>query len=374
MTTTLIDFPVDLLNAFETNGGHGVVAFVGSGPSCAAGLYSWSELLRRVAAELELDSEVGEHLRNRDFIRVATFLATKRTEVDIKERVAKQIRLSASRPHKIHELIVILPFAGIITTNYDLLLSDADTTHSFNRPITYKTSGLRDHLLSRFVLHLHGHVDDPETIVITRKGYDHIEFEDKRIQQFLPVVFAAKTVLFIGFGFADQHIDDLLSKLRITTAIGGSTVFALIPSATPTPDGVLHQSLRDQSINPIYMPDTGDHAVASIVDWLSSLNDALSQITFSRQASFKMVKPQLVEAIRLLFLSADWSPFLPNALISLPNRPDLRNMVRIGLTTQDITGLFDRLGVGEMRQVLIILNRLQRSPILEDALSCLPPS
>src|SRR5947209_2087608 len=118
--------PIDLLEAFDPNSKQGVVAFVGSGPSCDAGLPSWPELLRRVAAEIELDGEIEHYLNKGEFLKIATFLSNQRSERDIQERVAKQIERASREPSSIHKLIVSLPFAGIITTNYDLLLTVAD--------------------------------------------------------------------------------------------------------------------------------------------------------------------------------------------------------------------------------------------------------
>src|SRR5260370_26724955 len=139
-----MDATIDLIEAFDPRKGEGLVAFVGSGPSCSAGLPSWPELLRQIATEVNLESDVEGYLSRGEFLQVAQFLAEERSEAEIRERVAKRIRQAAKSPSAIHELIVKVPFSGIITTNYDLLLTDADQSRRFNLPVTHESTGLRD--------------------------------------------------------------------------------------------------------------------------------------------------------------------------------------------------------------------------------------
>src|SRR5258708_2556398 len=188
-----IQFPIDLLEAFDRHRGSGVVAFVGSGPSCDAGLPNWPELLRRVAVEVGLESEVEERLDKGEFLKVAQFLARERSEKDIQERVVKQIERIERGPSQIHRLLVNLPFVGIVTTNYDLLLTEADSDRNFKPAITHQNTSVRAKLRERFILHLHGHVSDPESIIITRQGYDYIELKDDKVRQFLASVFQTKS-------------------------------------------------------------------------------------------------------------------------------------------------------------------------------------
>jgi len=366
-------FPFDLLEAFDPRRGSGVVAVVGSGPSCHAGMPSWPELLRRIAVEVGLEAQVETYLQKGEFLKVAEFMARQRSQSEIKERVAKQIERSELGPSPLHQLIVNLPFAGIITTNYDLLLTQADLTRRFASPITYLNSSLRSKLSERFILHLHGHMGDPESIIISRQGYDYMELEAEKVRQFLAGVFQFRTVLFIGFGFADHHIDDLLRELKVTGAIGESTVFALIPFIGST-DPVLHDNLRYRSINPIYVEDIGDHGVKRLLEWLETLKKVLDQIDSSQQRSVKQLKPKYVFDRIVGVLASDiWLPLFEGALSALPNRPDLQHSVRLKLKPVDVTRILENLGLEEMRIVLMRINRIKRNEVIEDALTCFPP-
>jgi len=367
------EVPVDLLEAFDRRGS-GVVAFVGSGPSCDAGLPSWSDLLHRVAAEIGLDHEIESPLRRGELLAVATYLARQRSEKDIQERIAKQIKRAARGPSTIHKLIVKLPFAGIITTNYDLLLTEADSSRNFTLPITYLNSSLRSKFREPFLLHLHGHIDDPASIIITRQGYDDIQLKGNQVRQFLSSVFQARSVLFVGFGFADDHIDNLLRDLQDSGAIGESSVFGLIPSVLPfASDRVRHENLRFRFINPIYITDTGDHGVQHLCTWMEDLSRTLRQIRSSQSGSVKSLKPAyLINRLETLLASEPWLPVFAAALDSLPDRPDLHHLVRSNLSRSDVIEIIDRIDLGEMRSILLFMNESRRDPLIEDALTCFP--
>jgi hypothetical protein len=368
-----MDFPTDLLEAFNPTAGGGVIAFIGSGPSCHAGVPSWADLLRRIAAEVNAHEEVEHYIQKGKFLEVAQFLAELRSETDIKERVAKQIKRATRAPSPIHELIVRLPFAGIITTNYDLLLTAADKSRRFNLPITHKSTGLREQLHQHFILHLHGHVNEPETIVLTRQGYDEIKLENARVRRFLSTIFQSFVVLFIGFGFADDHVDDLLREFKETEAMGESSVFGLVPSP-PVRDRVRESNLRFRLINPIFLLDNADYAVQSLRDWLEELHDALTVILESHRYSIESVCPvNVLERLRNLLASNEWRAEFLEFIGNLPYRPDLKNLARNSLGAEETKDLFTKLRTSEMREVLMSLNKIRRNETLEDALSCFPP-
>jgi hypothetical protein len=378
LSSSFSKIPVDLLNAFDPDSPQGVVAFVGSGPSCLAGLPSWSTLLRRIAHEIGQGEKVETHLAKGEFLRVAEFLARNRTERDIQLRVAKHIG-SIHTPSTLHRQIVSLPFSGIITTNYDLLLNAAndaaDERLRFRPPITQDHTSLYYQGRERFMLHLHGNVNEPSTIIITRKGYDEIQMRNTLVRNFLKHVFRVCVVVFIGFGFADDHIDGLLRELQIGEDAGDANVFALVPvSSVPEADSVDDWSLRFRRVNPIYLEDVGDFGVQSIGKLLVDLKAYAEQVKFSINHSVKLLRPPtLLEKIKDLIAADEWLPKFSASLTSLPSRPDLWNRAQFGLTKADVEGLFSRVSIAEFRAILKFLNEQRREPILEDALSCFPP-
>jgi hypothetical protein len=369
-----MDIPNDLIHAFESAGGHGVVAFVGSGPSCDAGVPGWSELIRRVAVELSLDSEVGPYLASGRFLEAAEFLSRQCSEEEVQQRIAKEIRLN-SKPGLLHDLIVRVPFSGIVTTNYDLLLSTADQQKRFDPPVTYRNVSVKDHYHRRFVLHMHGHIGEPTTIVLSRKGYDEIVApEGVAARQFLFNVLGGYSVLFIGFGFRDLNVDMILREGEQVGALGYTSLFGLVPS-TASVDRVFEQNLKTRRINPIYLADAGDYGKDALCKWLSGLSRSVEGIARAHRQSARSKKPrELLAKIEAVFLANELRSLVPKAMAQLKDRPDLDNWARKGFGgDDDMKRLFEEVSVDELRQILVMVNRERRNPVIEDALSCFPP-
>jgi len=365
--------PDALIRAFQPAGGPGVVAFVGSGPSCDAGLPSWSELIRRVAAELSLESDIAPYLASHQFLEAAQFLSQVRSEDEVQQRVARELR-QFSKPGRLHELIVRAPFSGIVTTNYDLLLNAADQDGRFDPPVTYRNVSVRDHFHRRFIVHLHGHVNEPATIVLTRTGYDQIVAPTAApARQFLASVLSAYTVLFIGFGFRDLNVDAILREGEELRTLRYTSVFGLVP-ATSTVDRVFDENLRTRRINPIYLEDAGDHATGALRKWLGDLTRSVERISHAHRFAVRTVKPaRLLDKIEAVLIKDEWRQLVGKMLTELSDRPDLENWGHRFNTDHDVTQLFDEISADELRHILRKINAEKRHSVFEDALSCLPP-
>jgi hypothetical protein len=364
--------PDDLIRAFEPVGGRGVVAFVGSGPSCAAGLPSWSELIRRVAGDLSLESDVAPYLASRDLLEAAQFLSRARSEDEVRHRVAKELR-RFDRPGRLHDLIVGLPFSGIITTNYDLLLTLADRDNRFDPPVTYRSVSVSDHFHRRFLFHMHGHVNEPETIILTRNGYDEIVAPTSApARQFLANVLGVYSLLFIGFGFRDLNVDAVLREGRERKTLGYTTVFGLVPSPA-TVDNVFDAKLRTERINPIYLEEASDHGAASLHRWLDNLTRSLGRMSFARRFPARSTKPSpLLEKIAKVLKMDEWRPLVWRVIGDIPDRPDLQTLQRT--SDGDVAKLFDEVSADELREILRRVNAEKRHATIEDALSRFPPA
>jgi hypothetical protein len=369
-------FPEDLIEAFDSRNDRGVVAFVGSGPSIHCGLPTWPELLLELAGAVGLEEEVGPSLGDGRFLDVAQFLARTKSESALQERVGDIFRRRRRGPGALHELIVEIPFSGVVTTNYDLLISDADRQGRFERPISHRTSGLGAQLKKRFVFHVHGHIEDPASIVLTKQSYDRFAAGIQReTLQFLRSVFQMYVVLFIGFGFRDQNVDMMLREMHDLAVVTGWNVYALVPFKDPArPDRVLESALLHRSVNPIPIAEGGDHGAGALGDWLASLGRAINAMTRSRLRPF-VEEPQfkLAAGLKDLLTSAEYEPLLRTALGKLPDRPDLQRAAQRRLDSLSFVELLGRVDKHEARLIFVELNRAKRDPGVEELLSALPP-
>lgn len=121
-----------------------------------------------------------------------------------------------------------------VTTNYDELLAprfietkDGSTTDSRIVRITE-----RDKLFAKVlnepgtVVHLHGAISQPETMILTTKEYlEH--YDNKNVQGFLRELFQKKTILFLGYGLEEAEILEYILRKGSAKATNERKLFAL---------------------------------------------------------------------------------------------------------------------------------------------------
>lgn len=261
------------------------IAFVGSGLSVAAGSPSWSELLLGIAVYayevqpnklrqianailavhngqyLDAASLLQTALGNHEFRQsVITQIHKKRTfdlDIDAINKTAKghngnalfrNIGLPQSRecwPTISHRILMQLGFRAIITTNYDLLLEQA-IAPSMSMPVFNHTDrNLAEHVKKDdpFILKIHGDINNPKEIIITREDYTNFINSDIA-PSVLKSLLQYNYPFWIGYGHKDQNIDHLLDELRIKLNLSGGT--AIVTQN----DDIIKQRLEDAKIFP----------------------------------------------------------------------------------------------------------------------------
>lgn len=194
--------------------GH-LVLFVGAGASMLRGMPSWNGLADRALDEIRsksfLDYSDIEQLKSLDpkkKLSIAKLMASdNRIDLDLE----KYLKAKSSNQSKVYEYINSIG-SVYVTTNYDeeikpIINIDDDvsgppTPKRIVDPEDIKVSHLGE---PGTVIHLHGGVSDPKTMVLTTK--DYLEQYDKNtIKSFLKELFTRKTILFIGYGLEEAEI------------------------------------------------------------------------------------------------------------------------------------------------------------------------
>jgi hypothetical protein len=130
-------------------------------------------------------------------------------------------RLSVSRHSLAHALLASLPVREAATTNYDSLLEAA--ADGIGRPfavLPYENA----RATGRWLLKLHGSVDRPEDIVITRQ--DYIRYDDRRsaLAGILQALLITREMLFVGFSLTDDNFIRVADSVR--KALSGAAASA----------------------------------------------------------------------------------------------------------------------------------------------------
>ncbi|MGH8655925.1 MAG: SIR2 family protein [Gammaproteobacteria bacterium] len=216
--------PKGLVNTIQSGR---CVAFVGSGFSGAAGFPTWESLLRDLAARPEAENirpQIEERLKDKTshaFDEVAQALE----DVLGRDAVIEQLRAKCSYAvpnpmmERRRELLKDIPFRAVLTTNYDRMLKGEIPEPSTYRQLLrsvhtpwidtlYVTAKDRK---QRPLLKLHSDLDDPQTIVMTRRDYRRLLYENPNYLSFLRAYLVSHTVLYLGFSFTDAYLNELRS-------------------------------------------------------------------------------------------------------------------------------------------------------------------
>jgi NAD-dependent SIR2 family protein deacetylase len=197
-----------------------LVLFVGAGISILLGLPSWGGLARKALHTLLKNGFLNfselEQLKNLDpkkQLSIAKLIAEENEhELDLTGHFEEKVEAN-----NIYQSINDIGCA-CVTTNYDELLAprfheakdDLIKSISIKPKDVIRISDKNDFLAKHLdepgtVVHLHGAISKPETMVVTTKAYlEHYDHEN--VQNFLSELFAKKIVLFIGYGLEESEI------------------------------------------------------------------------------------------------------------------------------------------------------------------------
>lgn len=224
--------PQDLVDSLREGR---VSLFVGSGASCAAGLIGWDTLIEEMKTIIRSENttfspiDLDTFLRDADHLDVADVFRT--TVQDhryfsfLRAQYRKSVRLS-----RLHRTLTKLPVKTIFTTNYDKLLESS-----------FRDANSRDSAVIIFpqqlgiigegeprVIKLHGDIDHPSTIVLTRTDYANYSVRHKEFEFELHRSINDRSILFVGFGLRDSNFRRIYQDARSLYDSGRRLAYAIM--------------------------------------------------------------------------------------------------------------------------------------------------
>jgi len=221
--------PPSLLRSFRAGN---CVAFVGAGFSYPVEMPLWQPLLIALKKALEPLGTDDSHWSLLNYAQVCidggqlarAASALREADKPCKE-IDNQVRelfdysrydsLQAKDPRKVEmsariKALTSLPWAGVVTTNYDELLGRSGRRW---KPIVRAPTDRLD--LGRalksserpFLVHLHGTVASGGSIVLTEEDYDSVYLGSSTVNSFLRALMLRYTLVFIGTSIEDKFVE-----------------------------------------------------------------------------------------------------------------------------------------------------------------------
>lgn len=214
------------------------VLFVGAGvsQSSPANLPNWIGLLwklldwcDRQKIEIPKRTEIEESIQSsKDLPIIADRITNKMGEKGLERFLRETFDVHNHTP--VHELIPFLPFAAVITTNFDKLIETAFS--KVGRPSPSTPTNLEADSTVWFrnfhVMKLHGTFDNIPSIVLGKNGFRELIRGNEAIRQYLYTMFNKNTILFIGYSLSDPDLEYVLETLYLIYGRRMETHYALL--------------------------------------------------------------------------------------------------------------------------------------------------
>lgn len=255
-----------------------VLPFVGAGFSVAAGCPSWGGYVIQQAIKGGMDEATTKlRLQEGDHELVMDEVIEAQT-LDV---FTREFRSAFENPRIDPSLspsakLINLFDGPVITTNFDRVLEGCH--QAVGRPFTEKVVGNEDSYRfiksafqgEKYLLKLHGNIDDQKNRVLTRQEYDQSYADDCPVPRTLMRVFASFSIVFLGCSLIADRYLICLKKVFEQNKESMPDHFAILTA----PDGEQELRVRDKflashGISPIWHEEGDWNAPGEILQQLA---------------------------------------------------------------------------------------------------------
>ena len=175
--------------------------FMGAGVSIPAGLPTWEQLLKQLAQEQGIG--VGGGFDNLNALDQAQYLHSRVQSLG--DQVARIVG-RAEVPALGHVLLAALGCAEAVTTNYDRLYERAVRMQRGEGNVATVMPWEHPRFGKPWILKLHGDVQEPTSIVLTRQQFVSFDAVTRPSGALLQTLLMTRHVLFVGASLTDDNV------------------------------------------------------------------------------------------------------------------------------------------------------------------------
>jgi len=184
--------------------------FIGAGVSMGAGLKSWSDLLKHLLEPVEKAADL-HRFKALDLRDQAAIVQRRYVSPDAFKAALLRLFDGNEKYALAHGLLASLNTRENVTTNYDTLFEEACTTDRRKctilpyQPVTDQ---------GRWLLKLHGSIDFPEDIVLTREDFMSLPERAGALFGVVQAMLMTHHMLFIGYSLSDDTFHQVMHEVR----------------------------------------------------------------------------------------------------------------------------------------------------------------
>jgi len=188
-----------------------LVLFLGAGVGAGAGLPGWNDLLAELARTAGMTDQECSALGKLDVLDRAGIIASRLQAQQKSIGALISDRFTKTHFSLAHSLLASLPVKEVVTTNYDQLFEMASIAAGHPADVLPYASAARN---SRWLLKLHGSIDHPGDIVLSRE--DYLRYADRRaaLAGIVQALLITRHMLFVGFSLSDENFHRIADDVR----------------------------------------------------------------------------------------------------------------------------------------------------------------
>ena len=254
----------------------GVNPFVGAGLSIPLGLKGWREFLLGQAQKAGIESQICARLDAGEFERAAEEVFEARGPRAFLNAIDAEFGDAKLQGRRLDGAVSVLPRlapGAVLTTNFDHVLERVfeGAGAKFERVVWgAKVTSAHGALTQdrRFLLKLHGDVDEQTDRILTRADYaKYYDAPDSLLRQILRRLFTARPVLFVGCSLAQDRWVQLLQE--VTQADPTLEHFAIVEYPAGAAEYFTRQQfLSNHGITPIWFPHKRFDLIQPLLEYL----------------------------------------------------------------------------------------------------------
>lgn len=275
------------------------ILFLGAGftknatSASGAAPVTWTELLTKLLDEISpkrpngrrtaLATSIAGQIKNGDLLWAAQALESEFANAgrltDFRNLIAQIVDgppPAHFQPGQPHQALIALDARTLVTTNYDKVLErlfgDGYTY------LSYKNDNIAESIRTgrSVMLKLHGTVDDPQGLILTRLDFARLRQVGAPALNLLEALTLTRTVLFLGYGLDDPDLHLILeNQMRASGPMPGHYMLAHAKSVTEARRSVMSQAFGVEVIR--YDGDYADGFVGALDELVSQVQSVRAE-------------------------------------------------------------------------------------------------